>query len=739
MNFFLMAALLLLHTCWWGAGLASALTPHRWRAFWPVFMPVCGFSLQSAVVWAGVMADLPGTRSYAGWTELLPAALLLWQVRRRGARALVRAGARTAAVWVLVFVVLALLIRPMALAAHDLTTLSIGSCDAADYAGGARLMLEFERSDRSGFLGLTEVVQLHSVDNFFDHFVRLNHFTPSALVAHQAAVFGRAPYELVGIATAVLLAASLPLVFWLARATLRLRTRAALFVAAIYGLTPVTWYAVFHVAMGQLLAAQAVTLLTIAGVAMWRRPAGGWSGLLVVAYGLVFGAYTFIVFVALVPAVTFAGGQALAGGRGRALVRWLLAITLPALAAGLYFALRIDGLLERLLLFQEHDFGWKIKALTPEGWVGLVRGPELQPLTGWLRWPLAALLVVAVVTALRRPGGGRQWLGCALTVPVLLGYGYLQVRGAVLGTNASYDAYKLLSVFYPGILAVACVWFGSGFRSRWGPTGALALAGVVLIGNLANVRAFTQKVRGTPLIVDASLATLEQIEARPEVGSINLRMEDMWSRLWANAFLLRRPHYFRHYTYEGRRNTEMKGGWDLTSGIVRVRPAGGAAAGDWVPLPEPYQLIRRGGVLDLRAEAGQGWFDLERLPGRNERWRWTTAGAELIVENPSPSPKVARIVVDARSVVPRELTLSVSNREAGSVALGVTRSVREFPALTLPPGRSTLRLNSPTPAVAPGSGDARLLLACVYRIELRVEPAGLPLPAGPDARENPSR
>jgi hypothetical protein len=89
--------------------------------------------------------------------------------------------------------------------------------------------------------------------------------------------------------------------------------------------------------------------------------------------------------------------------------------------------------------------------LTPEGWLGMVRGPEMQPWSDFgLRWVLAAGVAVLVGLALarsleRRQGGA--WIAVCLSLPVLAGYAFLQVRGARLGTNASYDAYKLFAVF----------------------------------------------------------------------------------------------------------------------------------------------------------------------------------------------------------------------------------------------------------------------------------------------------
>ncbi len=85
---FAVAFAVLLHVLFWGAGLAALAMPRAWRRFWPVLVVPAGLALQSAVVWAGALADLPGTNSYARWTEVLPLALLAVAWWRRGVRAL---------------------------------------------------------------------------------------------------------------------------------------------------------------------------------------------------------------------------------------------------------------------------------------------------------------------------------------------------------------------------------------------------------------------------------------------------------------------------------------------------------------------------------------------------------------------------------------------------------------------------------------------------------------------------
>ena len=218
---FIVAFALLLHVWFWGAGVAMLAVPRQWRRFWPVLVIPAGLALQSAVVWAGAQAGLRGTLAYAWWSELIPSGLLAVAIRARGMRSVMTDVNRFGAVWAAVGGCLVLLVLPVAIASKGLTTISLGSCDAADYAAGARVLTEFARTDREGFLGLTEVVRVQSVDNFFDYWLRLNHFTPSALMALNGAVLDCAPHELATLMAAVLLAGALPVVFWISRAVIR--------------------------------------------------------------------------------------------------------------------------------------------------------------------------------------------------------------------------------------------------------------------------------------------------------------------------------------------------------------------------------------------------------------------------------------------------------------------------------------------------------------------------------------
>ncbi len=727
---YLVAAGVLLHLLFWGAGLAMLAMPRPWRNFWPVLMAPAGMALQSLVVWIGAHTPLAGTRHYAWPAELIPVALIILG-RRRTRRAGARGLAAFAGLGAVMAALLAVLVRPLTLAASGLTTVSLGSCDAADYAGGARVLMDFAHSDRGGFLGLKEVVQVMSVDNFFDFWLRLNHFTPSALIALNGTIFDCAPEELTGLLTVVALVGAVPVVFWMARALFGYGTALSLGIAALFGLSPLMWYAVYEVAIGQLLAAPAIALLTWAGVALWRgrlglRRAVEFGGVLAIGYTLVLGSYNFIIVVCFVPALAFAGEQALRTRCWSRLARWAFAMAAPLGLVVLIQAERVAGLIERFLLFRTYDFGWRIPGLTPEGWVGMVAGPSLAPWPAPWHGLFAAVVAVAMVAALATGATRRDrrvLLVLACTVPVLMGYAFLLWHGAHFGTNASYDAYKLFSVFFP-VLLPAFAYAVAGRRTAvLARLGAAALILLVVAINLVAADRFAVAVRSGPLVVDRDMQGLRQIEAMPEVASLNLRVPEMWPRLWANGFLLRKPHYFPTHTYEGRRNAPMRGEWDLNGGLISVVLPDQASK----RLNAQYSLVRVGSPYYLRMTFGDGWYETERLPHSTIIWRWSTGDASLWLDNPQPRARQAILRLDGSSLAARDLELSLGDRLWRTVRLPAGRAPVRLEGLVIPPGLTRLELKS-VGASSLVAGDSRPLGFAAYGIELEVLPDAKPRP-----------
>jgi hypothetical protein len=711
MLYYLSAAGLIAHTFFWGLGLAWLAVPRAWRRWGWMFAPAFGWALQSAVVWAGAHSALAGTAAYAWASELLPLALLIAALGRGRARGLHGwlgvAGIGAVAGW--------LLLSPMAAPGRGLTASSLGSCDQADYAAGARVFQEFSRDDRTGFLGLPEVTKVRSADYFFDFWLRLNHFTPSALLAHNAAIFGVKAWRLVSVSAAVLVLLNLPLVWFLARVLVGVRGPWLAGVGALYALSPLNAYAVHHGALGQLYAAQGIALLTLAVIGASRAAPGGrrvrpFLPLLVAAIWLLAGSYNFILLVSLAPAGAWLLAQAVWRRDFRAMGRALGLVGLAGAVCAVVFWGRFTGLVERFSLFEQYNFGWAVPLASPEGWLGLVRD------TGLHAGPVAARVgLSAAVVGLYLWGVARLWRRqparalavLALVLPVVAGWGVLAWESRVR-SNASYDAYKILAVFFPGLLAGLLAWLAVAGRRF-----AAAVLTLLLAANLAVALDFRREMSVPPLRVNRRLVEVGQLENDPRVTSLNMRVGRFWARLWANAFLLRKPQYFATHTYEGRLNTELKGEWDLSDSLLHTVPL---AADDLIRVNEVFHAVRVAAPGRLEAGFASGWHAAE---GRGaDRWRWSEGSGRIMVNNPSSRPIEAQLAVRVRSLAPGPLELRLEQHSAGVREMDGSLEEVVFDRQLFQPGNTVVTLTGPAGA-APGGGDERRLSFALHAFELR--------------------
>lgn len=714
MFYYLIVAVLTAHLAFWGAGLAWLITPRRWRMGAPLLALPAGLALQSAVVWAAGWLPVAGTDAYGRAALIVPLGLLLvaWRRDRRGAGWSGAGGRFNAVVLGLALAVALFAVSPWARSGGGLTTITNGSCDAADYAAGARVFKEFLPADRSGFIGQREVAGVAQVDNFHDHWRQLNHFTPAALLALNASVLGRPVHELCGVLGALLLAALVPVTVLVARGVVRLPRRAALGVAALVGLGPVQNYAVYQVALGQMLAATAVGLLLwgcfgLFRAAQWPGRAWAWAGVLATGAWLLVGSYTFFLVVALAPVAGVAGWRLCQRGVVRPLGRAALVLGAALLLAGVFGWERLEGFALRWSLHDTVEYGWPIPRLRPDGWLGLVASAELHPVA--LAWggPVALLLLAAAIWPWRRWVARdplRAWTVAGMVGPAVIGYAILSVKGSVPGSNASYDAYKLLACFQPVLLA-GLLWWWRLLRG-W-PAVLVPLAAVMAVAAAGS--SLRTRAAARPLAVQADLVALQQLEQRPDVRSINILCGRMWPRLWANALLLRKEQYFSVPTYEGRKPTQLKGEWNLRDTLVRVRPR---AAADEIALAGRFTLVRTAAPVWLTAAPGAGWHALER--DDRDRWRWAADAGQIVLNNAGADPVRVDLRLRAKGLKAGRLILKIDGRMVAERPLGAAPGDIEVTGLELPAGASVLTCETGEPAVSPGGGDDRRLSLALF-------------------------
>lgn len=733
MTWYLTGLLLVLQIWFWGLGLTLLILPARWRKFWPAFCGPAGLGLQSAVVWAATHTVLPGTDSYAFASLTLPVVVLLaavWRLGLEKTATLLPQATRWWAVGLIMAGSFALLLYPFTRPPGTLTAVALGSCDAADYAAGARVFKEFASNDRSGFIGLTEVVRILSADTFFDFWLRFNHFTPSALIALNASLFDLQPYQLTSLFAVVLSTLSLPSVFWLVRAGFRFGRVASVALVAIYALSPILFYTVYQDALGQLLAAPAVALLiwvcvkAYQGGQSWRHYAS-YFGLLLLCNWLMLGSYNFFLIFAYVPPVAYVGARMLWERAWRRGWHWAGFVAANLLVCTLLFPGRVLSVLDRFRLFDETPFGWRIAGFAPSGWYGVFADVVLNPANGaWVQL-LTLLCLGTLAWAIFREARRAPRLTALLaacTLPILAGYGRLIWQENQTHHNQSYDAFKLFSVFYPALLAGFCLWLralrGAAWWAQWWGIG---LCAAVLWANGVGAGRFNTAVRRTALVLDPDLIRVATIEKLPAVTSINVCVQQFWPRIWANYFLLRKPQYFTTTTYEGRRATPLRGEWDLRDGVLEVRPT---SARDGFELDNGFNLLRREGPEFLDLSFAEGWYAPEYA--RDRYWCWSGGNSRVLVRNPHAYSLHGTLEVTVRSDTDRHVRLWSGPTRLWQGTVGRPQTTFRLPDLIFTPGANALRFDSPEPADPPGPGETRALAFALCHLQLDLQPAPVP-------------
>ena len=720
MLYYLTATGLIAHTIFWGLGLIWLIIPREWRWWSWVFVPAGGFALQSAVVWAGAHTALAGTDAYAWASELIPATLLVvacWRKKYSAPRGL-------AGVAALMLAMAWLVLAPLAERGRGLTSSSLGSCDHADYAAGARVFQEFSRDDRIGFLGQPEVTRVRSTDSFFDFWLRLNHFTPSALMAHHATILGVDYFRLVSVLGGVLSVLSLPLVFFLARAVAGLRGAALWTVVALRAVSPIALYAVYQGALGQLLAEAGIAMLTLAVVGALRAAEAGRTlaryGLMMgVAIWLLAGSYNFILLVCLAPAGAWLTLRAWLRRDWRPAARVLAWLVGASVGCAILFWGRFDGLVERFSLFAEYNFGWPIPLLSPEGWLGVVQAPTLVACGAF--WRILLLLLIVAGLAWNcwirwRRRDQRALAPLALVLPVTVGWAWLAWQSRERPT-ASYDAYKLVSVFLPGLLAGLGAAFMPTGQSRRTRGAMRAVMGALIGWSIFTAAGFSRAVAMPPLRLNREIVALGELERDARVRSVNMLIDDFWARLWANALLLRLPQHFAVHSYEGRLNGPLNGEWDLSDSLIHSIPS---RAEDAIVVNSRFHLERVGAPGVVRGRFREGWFEEERVG--DWRWRWMGRTGNADLHNGTEQEVRARVTLRAYAIAPRELKLLLNGTLLKRISVGNKSETFDCGEVLLPPGGSQLRLETSEPAVVPGGGDRRAISVAVESIELLALP-----------------
>jgi len=219
--------------------------------------------------------------------------------------------------------------------------------------------------------------------------------------------------------------------------------------------------------------------------------------------------------------------------------------------------------------------------------------------------------------------------------------------------------------------------------------------------------------------VERGLLDLRRLENMSRVTSVNMHIDKFWTRLWANALLLRKPQYFPTHTYEGRRNTALKGEWDLSNSQLRSLPV---RESDYVDINPQFHVVRVAAPGRVDLEFGEGWHAQEGL-GLN-RWRWSAGTGFITVFNPAERPVTVNLLLRVRALGRSRLYLELGDAVIGGGTRALNGSIQrqEYNGVVLPPGHSVLALQTDQPAGRAAESDPRLLALALYELTVQAVP-----------------
>ena len=690
------------------------LLPAGWRRFqWTLSVPL-GVSLQMGSGWLLLAAGW-NIEQAAYWVHALAfvplAAALGWRRTRRRLVHTASASESWATLGV-VFIAVILAISPLeAGPMRGLATLSLGSCDAPDYAFGARLFLEKGNHLHHGFWVQQEVHELGEM-NLWSYWTRLNHFGPAACFAFTSALFRLPIWSVETVVSGVWAAAGAGLCVTIARSVFRLKLTPAVLIGLLYSVSPLPLYAVYHLAAGQLVGTLGMSgmVLLASAIPLARARSFGLGHVVVGAMmiWLLVGSYAFMILFALAAVSLLAAIHAAVRRAPTYLLRAVLWLGASGLVAALVFHERFIGLAFSIQVFGSGNSGWPLPPITLSTILGISRGIELAPLGPFLAIPIAlavsAGVLVGAVTRFRQ-----RHVSVAVTISVLAIVfsarallSHLDPGDANLG---SYKIYKAVSVFLP-VLLPALV----GCLAHLGRMGSLLTTGVsgllLLVASLYSFQPLWSAASRPPFRAGSELSALSAIERSPDVHGVNIIASHPWDRIWASAFLADKPQYFAEGSYITRTVVPLEGNWVLEDG------AAGIYSSDTVHVGERLILRPVDKKPRLTLSFGEGWWPHEGT----HRWGGaSTNRMELLLTSASPF----KVRVRLGGTFPAGLESLSASYGSETIQSRYSDGMMELGPLTVSPGTSVLRIEADAGLVKPKNpADTRTLQFMLRTIQL---------------------
>lgn len=576
MNYLIYAALSVLLLMFLGIGLAILITPKEIKKYALLLAPAIGYSYLTLAGWHFYLRDFKGTDASAQALAIPPSFFLIfagWKLRKTGLFSGIQRLIEKEFVAPLIIAVLSFIVAssPFFLA-HDtakmsgLTSISLGNNDIADSASIATYLKEHARTDRTGFLGQSDI---------FRYLADVAIFGGSYFTAFSSTFFSLETYQLQSMSLQLFFFIGTILFFILAREGFHYSQTVATFVTAIFAFHPIMYFIMFHGFQGQLLATSLSLLFYVANLTalQYCRSLLDYVRYLpinILTLWAISLTYPVILPFVIAPLLIYAALRYLVQREfsGIHFAAYMLASIVFITAVSTW---RTMEAAKYFLLMGRTEAGWFFPLLSLDKWLGWTWGDRsLQHGPGLISGIISIILATTVALGIWKQYWQKRdlaLLAVSFLLPILGGYLILGFTGQVNGHWGGYRSFKFVAYYLPVLLLSSFLIIDKYLpqltrHSRNDILLALGLTALIIMPTGSTLYLTTRMVRHHSL-VDEGLANLTEIATLDRIQSINVLSKDCWDTLWIVNFLLNKKLYFETSTYAGRKASPLKGNWNL--------------------------------------------------------------------------------------------------------------------------------------------------------------------------------
>ena len=716
-----------------GLGLARILLPPSLRKAEKILVPWIGLALAGVLLGYGGLLGL-GTRVL--WLPVLLAGILLGALSNRfrpsSEPVVDLPKISSAALFGGVILLVLFLMLPIASEGQGVTTFSIGNGDPAAYALSARELQGAGTLDliRSFYLKryAAENPAVVSRNVLIEQLVINPRWIPAQWLSFLCSLFGAEAAALYSLTGALAYALLLPLVWLLARSTLRMEGRPAAAALLLSAASPHLVYILYHGFVPQIMGMGFFLCLLSWLPSYLEEPATRWTD---AALAALFLAGIAMSYNELLPfaALTFAAYSSFLLFTGKTGAKTILVKTSTLLGFLLLFCpFQVLTLLPAILYSHGAGAirrGWQVTQdyylfAYQLGAYFLQPGGRLRLRVEWVLDPVLAALLFAGLRSLPK---GRAFLLCAAFPFVLYGaYAY-----RIDYNYAYYKNFTLVFFWVPIVLSQGLFDLWERSKSRAPAIAAAAL--FLAVAATASLRTL-ERVGGAwrnKLVVTRDLRSLDRLRSMPELEPVYLSGDlSFWEILWSIYALGPKPIGLSRWIYYFRTDLAVVSPNDPRLRFALVESGGRTVldaldqrkTGETVFRSGRYALVRllEPAAHPVRAVLGPGFYDVEKQAG--EQWVWMGQEAQMRVETDQAAPS-RELELDLYSRQDQTLEIGLNGRPAVQLRLEKDKRAVFTVRLNLRSGANDLVLRTDRPSPPRIGNDPRALNLRIFRIRVR--------------------